>query len=131
MAAVSDWIHSGKFDEKNITVNLLKSGPRRVSDIALQQLALRDVLLGPWLDSQNSPPIHEEQVSGDFDSRMTYRQYMPVDTAAAPNTWLFSWPKFGHLLVNFLGVIMYDPMAMRSFAARPRKSSRGSLDASP
>ena len=56
MAAVSDWIHSGKFDAKDITVNSLKSGPRSVSDIALQQLALRDFLLGPWMDSKSSPP---------------------------------------------------------------------------
>ena len=55
MAAVSDWIHSGKFDAKDITVTLLKSGPRSMSDIALQQLALRDFLLGPWIDSQNFP----------------------------------------------------------------------------
>ena len=41
-----------------------------------------------------------------FDSRMTYRQYMPVDdNTAAPNRWLLSWPNFGHLLVNFLEVI--------------------------
>jgi hypothetical protein len=47
MAALSDWVHSGKFDAKDITVNLLKSGPRSVSDIALKQLALHDFLLGP------------------------------------------------------------------------------------
>ena len=65
MAAVSDWIHSGKFDAKDITVNLLKSGPRSVLYIALEQLALRDYLLGPWMDCQNFP-LHEEQVSGYF-----------------------------------------------------------------
>jgi len=59
MAAVSDWIHSGKFYAKDITVNLLKSGPRSVSDMALQQLALRDFLLGPWMDSQNLP-LHKD-----------------------------------------------------------------------
>ena len=56
MAAVSDWVPSGTFHAKDITVNLLKSGPRSVSDIALQQLALRDFLLGPWMDFQNFPP---------------------------------------------------------------------------
>ena len=56
MAVVSDWIHSGKFDAKDITVNLRKSGPWIVSNIAVQQLALRDFLLGPWMDSQNFPP---------------------------------------------------------------------------
>ena len=56
MAAISDWINSGKFDAKDITVNSLKSGPRSVSDIAIQQLALRDVLLGPWMDSTKFTP---------------------------------------------------------------------------
>ena len=59
MADVSDWAHSGKFDAKDTTVNLRKSGPRSVSDIALQQLALRDFLLGPWMDSQNVPPTED------------------------------------------------------------------------
>ena len=48
MAAVSDWVHSGKFDAKD--------GSRSLSDIALQRLALRDFLLGPWMGSQNFPP---------------------------------------------------------------------------
>ena len=53
-----------------------------------------------------------------FDSRMTYRQlYMPVGTAA-PNTWLFSWPKFRHLLVNFLEVILYAPNGQEEFVLR-------------
>ena len=53
-----------------------------------------------------------------FDSRMTYRQlYTLVDTAA-PNTWLFSWPKFGHLLVNFLEVFLHAPNGHEEFLLR-------------
>jgi hypothetical protein len=55
-----------------------------------------------------------------FDSRMTYRQYMPVDdNTAAPNTWLLSWPKFGHILVNFLEVILYARNGHEEFFAPP------------
>ena len=63
-----------------------------------------------------------------FDSRMTYRQlYMPVDTAA-PNTWLFSWPKFGHLLVNFLEVILYAPNDHEEFLLRQATKNSNTIE---
>ena len=118
MAAVSDWIHCGKCTAKDITVSSLKTGQRSVSDIALQQLAMRDYLLGPWMDSKNFPPYMKSKCREVFDNRMTYRQlYMPVDTPT-PCTWMFSWPKFGHLLVNFLEAILYSPNGHEEFLLR-------------
>ena len=118
MAAVSDWIQCKKLTAADVTVSSLKTGFRSISDIALQQLAMRDFLLGSWMDSMNFPPYMKSKCRELFDTRMTYRQlYMPIDTQA-PNTWLFSWPKFGHLLVNFLEAILYSPNSQEEFSFR-------------
>jgi hypothetical protein len=65
MAVVSDWIQSGKFDAKDITVNLLKVGPPERVGHRTPAVGLARFLA--WaLDGLQDLPPHEEQVSGYF-----------------------------------------------------------------
>ena len=64
MAAVSDWIQCQKLTAADVTVSSLKTGLRSISDIALQQLAMRDLLLVKWMDSMSFPPYMKHQVPG-------------------------------------------------------------------
>ena len=55
MAVVSDWNQCKKLTAADVTVSSLNTGFRSMSDITLQQLAMRDFLLGSWMDSMNFP----------------------------------------------------------------------------
>ena len=118
MTAVQDWILTERVNAKDVTVASLKTGAKSISDIALMQLSLRDYLLGPWMDAQPFPPYMKSKCREIFDTRASYRTlYMPV-SGNLDNTWLFSWPKFGSRLVNFLESVLYNPTGHEEFLLR-------------
>lgn len=118
MRAVSDWVQTERMAVDSISVSKLKSGSGSISDVALMQLDMRDYLLGAWLDGLNVPAHMKAKCREIFDSRSSYRcHYMPA-TGVAATTWLFKWPPFGRLLINFLESILYNPTGNEEFMLR-------------
>ena len=118
MAAINDWILTGKLQISDISVARLKSGTGSLSDIAMMQLDLRDYLLGQWMDNMNFPPYMKEKCRELFDSRKSYREhYMPLE-GIVDTTWLFKWPEWGKQVLNFLESVLYNPTGHEEFMMR-------------
>ena len=109
MAALEDMLESQKVNAKDVTISSLKSGSRSLTDVALTQLALKDHLLGPWLDARNFPPFVKEKVRAIFIDHKAYREsYNPLNNACVDTTFLFGWPKVGRDLIQFLDSLIYS-----------------------
>ena len=73
--------------------------------------ALKQYLLGPWMDTQSFPPYIKQKARDIFKSHSTWRtQWAPLDESNVVDTnWVFGWPKAGKELLDFLESTIYSP----------------------
>ena len=107
MSAINDQLQSKKICHRDITVNSLKTGGRSHSDPILQQLKIKEYLLGQWLDSKHFPTYIKSKARETFASHDSYRQFNPLGDGVSDTTWLFQWPKAGKDLMTFLEGAIY------------------------
>ena len=116
MRSIEDNLASGKYGNADISIPMLKSGNRSVSDVFLQSLNLKTHLLGDWLDQMGFPDYIKSKCRAIFQNHTTYRiQWRPIDDdLVIDTTWVFSWPKAGKDLIDFLELCIYKPGALPS-----------------
>ena len=98
----------------------IKTGKHSISDVALQQLALRKHLLGPFLDGLNFEPYVENKSREIFESHMAYRtKFNPhANDVVVDTAWQFSWPKAGKDLLLFFEATLYNPTPQETYLLR-------------
>ena len=71
------------------------------------------------MDSKSPPPPDMKSKCPEiFDTRVGYRSlYMPAH-GQVNNAWLFSWQKYGRLLMNFLDSMLYNQTGHKEFMLR-------------
>ena len=73
----------------------------------MHQLALKEYLLGPWLDDKDFPSHIKAKCREVMASHESYRRlYNPISGSVDTN-WMFTWPTVGVEVVKFLDGILY------------------------
>ena len=120
MLDIEDGIESGRLSNDSIQSQKLKSGHVSITDPALCRMQLRSYLLGAWLDGLDVPASIKSKCREVFASHATYRtSFNPlVSDVVLDTTWLFSLPKYGRDLLEFLEHILYVPNGSNDFTLR-------------
>ena len=121
MCCVKDNLRSGKYNDADITINMLKTGSKSLSDAWIMQLQMKDHLLGKWLDDKDFPGYMKSKAREVFASHESWRlMWHPMGDAdvALDSTWLFSWPRFGKELLDFLESAIYLPTPLEEHSYR-------------
>ena len=113
MAALDDGVHSGRYENEDITMSALKTGKQSITDVVLTGLALKNYLLGSWLDGRDFPAYIKSKAREIFNSHASWRAlYQPSDQSLVlDTTWLFRWPKVGRDLLEFIEGTVFLPTA--------------------
>ena len=111
MLCIQDYLASGRFEDAEITLAMLKTGHKSMTDVMLTQFGFKTFLLGKWLDSLELPAYMTAKAREIFDSHKSFRQHWhPIDCDDLCDlAWLFTWPKFGKKLLDFLEGAIYLP----------------------
>ena len=108
LAAIDDWIRSEKTNNKEVTINSLKTGGKSLTDVCLFQLKLKTHLLSTWLDSLAFPGNVKEKLRSVFQSHDSYRKlYNPLGGAVADCKYMYRWSQAALDTVGLIEGLVY------------------------
>ena len=104
MQSLADNFKSGKYAQHDISITTLKAGPKSVTDVTITTLALRNYLLGPWMDNKDFPPYIKKKAREIFANHNNWRSlWHPLSEGAPLDTnWIFAWPPASKELLDFV-----------------------------
>ena len=113
-----------------LSVALLKTGPRSVTDVYLMTLVLKNHLLGKWLDTKDIASYCKEKLREIFASHKSWRLlWHPIDTSdRIDTTWVFSWPRVYHDVLEFFETSMYTPTPAEEHILRTTVKNNSSVE---
>lgn len=124
---LDDGHKSGKYQHDEVSVPMLKTGSRSVTDVMLTSKALKEHLLGPWLDTMGFPTHIKDKCREIFASHSSWRTLWqplvshsddPSVQLVVDTTWIFQWPRVGKDLLAFLEATIYMPSAHEEWQYR-------------
>jgi hypothetical protein len=126
---LNDALLSGRYTDSEITITYLKSGPKSLTDVYLTQLALKDHLLGPWMDARNFPQYMKDKAREIFHSHHSWRRlWHPLHNSEIDTTWLFSWPRFGREFLDMLESCIFLPTGQEEYLYRQAVKNSTTMD---
>ena len=120
---IDDGLRSGRYKISDLSLAVLKSGPRKLS--------MKTYLLGVWLDSLDKFPSDlKAKLRNVLSSHATWRaQWNPIDTTgmtfSVDTTWIMAYPRFAKEIITFLEVCIYMPGATEEYIYRAGSGRSG------
>ena len=118
VCCIDDCIQSKKITNAEVTMVSIKTGTKSLSDPYMMQLALKQYLLGPWLDSIDFPGYIKAKAREVFKDHAAYRTlYQPI-CGDIDTTYMLHWPEVGRSLFKFLEGALYTPTPSEEYHYR-------------
>lgn len=109
--SLMDGFRAAIFIPSEISVALLRSGPKSVTDVLCTAYEMKKFLLGKWMtEAEFIPTYVKEKARELFMSHASYRKlWHPHGDAQLNTNWLFSFPKPARELLDVLELAIYLP----------------------